>query len=97
MYIKSTLSALEDVENALIAYGNEQQRLDFLEAETTASRRSLDLAKYRYQQGLVDFLNVLDAQRQLYMAEDALIVSKGRLALYLVALYESLGGGWDTK
>jgi outer membrane protein, multidrug efflux system len=97
VYIKSTLIALEDVENALIAYGNEQQRLDFLTAGKTASRRSLDLAKDRYQQGLVDFLNVLEAQRQLFQAEDALTVSQGRLASNLVTLYESLGGGWDTK
>jgi multidrug efflux system outer membrane protein len=97
VYIKSTLIALEDVENALIAYGNEQQRLDYLAAGTTASRRSLELAKYRYQQGLVDFLNVLDAQRQLYQAEDALTISQGRLASNLVTLYESLGGGWDTN
>jgi multidrug efflux system outer membrane protein len=97
IYTKSVLNALEDVENALIAYGNEQQRLNYLEAETSASRRSADLAQYRYQQGLVDFLNVLDAQRQLYQAEDALTVSKSRLALDLVTLYESLGGGWDMQ
>lgn len=97
IYIKSTLGAFEDVENALIAYGNEQQRLGFLEAETSASQRTLDLAKDRYRQGLVDFLNVLDAQRQLYKAQDSLTVSKGQLAIDLVILYESLGGGWDMN
>ena len=97
IYTKSVLIAREDVENALIAYGNEQQRMSFLEAETAASQRSVDLAQERYQQGLVDFLNVLDAQRQLYRAEDALAVSKAQLALDLVGLYESLGGGWDIR
>jgi multidrug efflux system outer membrane protein len=96
VYTKSVLGALEDVENALVAYGNEQQRMSFLEAETAASQRSVDLAQQRYEQGLVDFLNVLDAQRQLYQAQDALAVSKAQLALDLVGLYESLGGGWDT-
>ncbi len=97
LYVKSTLIAFEDVENALIAYGNEQERLGFIEAETLASQRTLELAKDRYKQGLVDFLNVLDAQRQLYKAQDALSVSKGQLAIDLVTLYESLGGGWDMQ
>jgi multidrug efflux system outer membrane protein len=95
LYTKSILTALEDVENALVAYGNEQQRLRLLEAGTEANRKSVELATQRYQKGLVDFLNVLDAQRQLYQSEDALAVSRGRLALSLIALYESLGGGWD--
>ena len=97
VYTKSVLGALEDVENALVAYGNEQKRMSFLEAETAASQRSVDLARERYQQGLVDFLNVLEAQRQLYKAEDALTVSKAQLALDLVGLYEALGGGWNSR
>jgi multidrug efflux system outer membrane protein len=95
VYTRTVLSALEDVENALVAYGNEQKRMNFLEAETSASQRSVDLAKERFEQGLVDFLNVLDAERQLYQAEDALTVSKSLLAFNLVTLYESLGGGWE--
>ena len=96
-YTKIVLNALEDVENALVAYGNEQKRMNFLEAETSASQRSVDLAKQRYEQGLVDFLNVLDAERQLYQAQDALTVSKSQLAIDLVMLYESLGGGWEIN
>jgi multidrug efflux system outer membrane protein len=95
VYTRSVLNALEDVENALVAYGNEQQRLKLLEAGTEANRKSVELATQRYQKGLVDFLNVLDAQRQLYQSEDALAVSRGQLALSLIALYESLGGGWE--
>jgi multidrug efflux system outer membrane protein len=95
VYIRSILNAFEDVENALVAYGNEQQRLTLLEAETSAKQKSLNLAEERYDKGLVDFVNVLDARRQLYQSEDALIVSRSQLALSLVGLYESLGGGWD--
>ena len=97
IYTKTILIALEDVENALVAYGNEQQRLRFLEAGTEANRKSVEMATQRYQKGLVDFLNVLDAQRQLYQSEDAMIVSRGQLALSLIALYESLGGGWNMQ
>ena len=97
IYIKSVLGALEDVENALVAYGNEQERMRIIEAETSANRKSLELATERYRKGLVDFLNVLDVQRRLYQSEDALAVSRGRLALDLISLYESLGGGWDMQ
>jgi outer membrane protein, multidrug efflux system len=95
LYVKSVLNALEEVEDALVAYGNEQQRTKRLEAGTEANRKSVELATQRYQKGLVDFLNVLDAERQLYQSQDALAVSRGRLALNLIALYESLGGGWQ--
>jgi multidrug efflux system outer membrane protein len=97
VYIKSILNALEDVENALVAYGNEQERMRSLEAGTSANRKSVALAEERYRKGLVDFLNVLDTQRQLYQSENALAMSRGQLALSLVALYESLGGGWDMQ
>jgi outer membrane protein, multidrug efflux system len=94
LYIKSVLTAMADVENALVAYGNEQERLKLLEEQTAANQKTLALAQERYNGGLVDFLNVLDAQRQLYQSEDTLAVSQSQLAIYLVTLYESLGGGW---
>jgi outer membrane protein, multidrug efflux system len=96
-YIKSVLIALEDVENALVAYGNQQERVRVLETQTLATKRAAEIAKDRYEQGLVDFLNVLDTQRQVYLSEDALTVSKGQLAIDLIELYESLGGGWEKN
>jgi len=54
------------------------------------------LATQRYKQGLTDFLNVLDAERSLYGAQDALVQSNRQVAVNLIALYKALGGGWET-
>ena len=56
-----------------------------------------NLANDLYTQGLVPFLNVLDAQRTLYASESDLAVSEASLASNLVALYKALGGGWETN
>ena len=56
-----------------------------------------NLALARYQAGLADFLSVLDAQRQLFSAQDDEIVSREQALSHLVALYKALGGGWFVK
>jgi outer membrane protein TolC len=57
-------------------------------------RREFQGAQQRYNQGLSDFLNVLDTERSLLSAQDALAVSNLSVSTDLVALYKSLGGGW---
>ena len=96
-YEKSVLTGFEDVENALVNYGNEQTRYRSLLEATAANRRAEQLANDLYTQGLVPFLNVLDAQRTLYTSESDLAVSEASLASNLVALYKALGGGWETN
>jgi NodT family efflux transporter outer membrane factor (OMF) lipoprotein len=96
-YEKSILTALEDVENALANYGNEQARYRSLIDGVAANRRAVQMANELYRQGLVPFLNVLDAQRSLYAAENDLTQSEATMASNLVALYKALGGGWETK
>ena len=95
-YEKSVLTALEDVENALVNYGNEQTRYRSLLEAAAANRRALQMANDLYIQGLVPFLNVLDAQRTLYATESDLAQSEANMAANLVALYKALGGGWET-
>ena len=95
-YEKTVLVAFEDVENALVAYGNEQTHYRALSDAVAANRRALELANERYRSGLADFLNVLDAQRSLYRAEDQLADSQSSLSVSLVALYKALGGGWEA-
>ena len=97
LYEKSVLTAFEDVENALVNYGNEQTRYRSLLEATAANRRALQLANDLYIQGLVPFLNVLDAQRTLYGSESDLAQSEASMASNLVALYKALGGGWETN
>ena len=95
-YEQTVLTAFEDVENSLVAYANEQVRRQSLEDAVTSSRQSLDLANKLYANGLTDFINVLDAERSLYQAQDALVQSDRTVSTDVVALYKSLGGGWET-
>jgi NodT family efflux transporter outer membrane factor (OMF) lipoprotein len=97
LYEKSVLTAFEDVENALVNYGNEQSRYRSLLEAVAANRRALEMANELYRQGLVAFLNVLDAQRTLYFSESDLAQSEASMASNLVALYKALGGGWETN
>jgi outer membrane protein, multidrug efflux system len=97
LYEKSVLTGFEDVENALVNYGNEQTRYRSLLEATAANRRAVQLANDLYTQGLVPFLNVLDAQRTLYTSESDLAQSEAGMASNLVALYKALGGGWETN
>jgi len=96
-YEKTMLGAFADVESGLTAYANEQTRRESLQDAVTASRNSLDLANKLYANGLTDFLHVLDAERSLYQAQDALAQSDRTVSVNLVALYKSLGGGWDAS
>jgi outer membrane protein, multidrug efflux system len=95
-YEKTVLTALSDVESALVAYVKEQQHRQALTEAVAANREAVDLAMQLYTQGQTDFLNVLTAQRSLYAAEDALVQSERTVATDLVAVYKALGGGWET-
>src|SRR4030095_4481760 len=84
VYERSILLALQEVEDALIAYAKEQaHRAELLDA-VAANVKAVDLANQRYTQGLVDFLSVLDAQRSLYASQDALVRSERRISEILV-------------
>ncbi len=95
-YQKTVLQAWHDVDNALTAYQAEQARRDELIQAVIENRRALGLAQSRYQQGVADFLTVLDAQRSLLSAELQLADSTTTVSSNLVALYKALGGGWET-
>jgi len=97
VYERSILVALQEVEDALIAYAKEQAHRAELSEAVAANVKAVDLANQRYTQGLVDFLSVLDAQRSLYVSQDALLQSERRISEDLVALYKALGGGWDAE
>jgi NodT family efflux transporter outer membrane factor (OMF) lipoprotein len=96
-YEKSVLVALEDVENALVGYLRQGERRGRLEAAVAANRKAVDLADELYRKGLTSFIDVLDAQRALYVSQAELARSQSQVTLDLVALYKALGGGWETK
>lgn len=95
-YRQTVLTALQDVENALVSYRADQQRVTALDETTGALQRTFDLASDSYRQGLSTFLEVLDAQRQLAQAQAQATQARMQSALDLVALYKALGGGWET-
>lgn len=96
-YKQVILTALQDVENALIALAKEQESRKSLIAAVAANRKAVDLSTQLYAQGQTDFLNVLNAQRSLFATEDALVVSNRNVATDLIALYKALGGGWGNQ
>ena len=93
-YQSAILTSLEEVENALVSYSQEQERRDRLNDAVAHSQLAVDLATEQYKAGLVDFLSVLDAQRDLYANEDQLVQSQTSVTTNLVGLYRALGGGW---
>src|SRR5207253_3004963 len=70
LYQSTVLNSLEETENALVNYSQEQERRDRLQAAVSQNQTALELSRELYTSGLGDFLAVLDAQRQLYGNED---------------------------
>jgi NodT family efflux transporter outer membrane factor (OMF) lipoprotein len=94
-YEQIVLTALEESENAMVAYEKEVQRRARLRQSVDATQRSLSLVLTQYTAGLTDFQNVLDTQRTLLVREDELAVAEGVVISNLVQLYRALGGGWN--
>ena len=94
-YQRTVLKAFHDVDNALTAYGKEQQRRESLSKAVEQARRALGIARAQYTQGLVTFLDVLNAQRTQFNAEQQFADSTTSVSTNLVQLYKALGGGWE--
>jgi outer membrane protein, multidrug efflux system len=94
-YQQSVLEALEDVSNALTARQKVALQREQLERQVNALTESVRVAKIRYLGGLVTYLEVLNAQQQLFPAELALAQAQLDERLAVVALYRALGGGWN--
>ncbi|WP_434646009.1 efflux transporter outer membrane subunit [Achromobacter piechaudii] len=95
-YEQTVLQAVQELESALTEFGQTQQRLGNLLEAATQSRRAADLAQLRYRAGSAPYLTVLDAQRTLLRAQDAVAVAETDSYTRLVALYKALGGGWEA-
>jgi multidrug efflux system outer membrane protein len=96
-YEGAVLGALEDTEGALISYGRSQTRRDALQVAAAASDKAADLAQKRFEGGLIDFLEVLDAERTALSAELLLSQSRTDAATSLIAVYKALGAGWRAS
>jgi NodT family efflux transporter outer membrane factor (OMF) lipoprotein len=94
-YRKAILSAVQQVDAALDGYTAQQDRLKFLGDAMVAGQRAVDLATARYNRGLTDFLNVVDAERQFYDLQEQYAAAQVSQGEQFVQLYKSLGGGWQ--
>ncbi|MEZ0387948.1 MAG: efflux transporter outer membrane subunit [Verrucomicrobium sp.] len=94
-YYKTVLGALEETENALVEFGRQRARRNYLNEAASASEQAANLARERYQNGVADFLTVLDAERVLLEAQSLLAESQTATATSQVAIYKALGGGWE--
>jgi multidrug efflux system outer membrane protein len=95
-YHGTVLNALEETEDALVTHARDRDQLANAQDAASASATAARLAKIRYQGGMVDFLSVLDAERTELQAEDALAEDRTEAATSLIAVYKTLGGGWET-
>lgn len=94
-YRRTVLSALAEVENALIATVKEEEHRQALETSVRSNKKAVKIAEQLYGAGETDFLQVLIAERSLYAAQEALVQSAGASLTHLIALFKALGGGWE--
>lgn len=92
-YEQAVLHAVEDLQNAIVAYRERQQEVVSLSQQVSAARRAADLAHIRYKEGRIDFLRVLDAERTRLEAEDDLTQAQTNANVDVVSIYKALGGG----
>jgi NodT family efflux transporter outer membrane factor (OMF) lipoprotein len=95
-YQQTVLRALSETEDAIVGLQTEQRRTASLRDSVAAYQEASELALDQYKQGLTDFLTVLEAQRNLYEQQNALARSEQAVTTDLIALYKSLGGGWEA-
>ncbi|MBL4878759.1 MAG: TolC family protein [Hyphomonas sp.] len=91
-YEQTVLNALSEVEAALSEYTNELKRRDDLQRAAASAQRAIELARLRFEEGLDDYLDVLEAQRTLLTAEDQLAESRLQSSNRAIAAYRALGG-----
>lgn len=95
-YQKAVLEALQETETALARYLKEEIRRQALARSVADLQESVRLSQLRHREGVISFLDVLDAQRMQYGVEMELARSQAAALVNLIALYKSLGGGADA-
>jgi outer membrane protein TolC len=96
-YHNTVLQAQAEVENAIVAYLKSHQQLASYKLATEASQRSVDISQAQYNNGLVGFNTVITTLTAHLEQQDQLALTKGSVALNLVEIYKSLGGGWEIR
>jgi len=94
-YQDAVLRAAREVDDSAVGFAKNKEQIPLLEDALKAAQRSLDLSTIQYQEGLIDFSRVLDAQRIFFGQQELLVNSRGTLIQNLIALYKAMGGGWE--
>jgi len=87
---------VQEVESALVEFLRQKERVIELERVVIATNRSVEISSARYEQNLITFDRVLDAQRSLASAQGNLATARGDVLFALVKAYKTLGGGWEN-
>jgi multidrug efflux system outer membrane protein len=96
-YEQTVLTALQDVENALVALVRNRERVEALASAVESVRNAAQLARQRYSAGLIDFQSVLDSERSVLVLEESLASARANGVQTLIRLYKALGGGWSPQ
>jgi NodT family efflux transporter outer membrane factor (OMF) lipoprotein len=95
-YQRTILAAVEETDDAIRNYAAEQDRLNSIANALTAAQNAMRIATQRYQGGFTNYLDVLDAQRELYALEDEYALSQEAVVDQFISIYKALGGGWEN-
>jgi NodT family efflux transporter outer membrane factor (OMF) lipoprotein len=95
-YRKTLINAVREVDNSFDAYAAEQARLQDIGLAMLAGQRAVELATERYNRGLTDFLNVVDAERAYYDLQEQYVSEQTAQGEDFAELFRSLGGGWQN-
>jgi len=96
-YQDTVLRAAQEVEDALIGFLKDQEALVFDQNSVNAAQRSVEIAMTQYREGAVDYQRVIDTERTLLLVESSLAQTRSSVATNLIALYKTLGGGWELR
>jgi NodT family efflux transporter outer membrane factor (OMF) lipoprotein len=96
-YQQAVLNANQEAETAINVFLRAQQRLIYTREAVEASEQSLEIVTEQYNGGLADFNRVFNIQLLLVQDQDRYATTQGDVALALVAIYRSLGGGWEIR
>ncbi|GJL67157.1 MAG: hypothetical protein NPIRA05_21280 [Nitrospirales bacterium] len=96
-YHQTILNAFREVSDLLVALQTRAEQLQHQHRQVAAANEARELAEIRYRKGLVAYLDVLDAQRSVLSAEQALVATERARLTEMVALFKAVGGGWDVQ
>lgn len=96
-YQNTVLTANQEVEDALVAYLKNQQRVVFLEEAAKESEEALRLLTLSFNEGEISFTGVFVLQSELAASQDRLAQARGDVTTSLIGVYKALGGGWQIR